>query len=136
MVESRKEATVYRRRNPFGLVLMVGFGVLLGAAIFGSSEAVGGLVAAPLLVLGVMFKVFLFILLFGLGAKLFFKAGARGQSGGSSPWWSDESGFRRHGRSERQGDGDRNPRADRFEEWHRMAHARQEVDDHTPPVEE
>jgi hypothetical protein len=132
---------MFLRRSPIGLFLMVGFGLLLGAALFGGTEAVGSVVAAPFLVLGFMFKVVLFFMLFGLAAKMF--AGSvrrdrrtRNWCGPSREWWSDEARSpwsRRGTSSESDRDESRN---DRFEEWHRMAHARQEVDDHTPPVED
>jgi hypothetical protein len=137
LIESRKESMMMRRRSPFGVLLMVGFGVLIGAAVFGGAEAVTGLMAAPFVVLGFFFKVLLFFMLFGLFLKLV--AGNRGRgrnwSGPSGQWWSDEH-RRHHPRRSRQSDDDTDHRpADRFDEWHRMAHARQEVDDHTPPVE-
>ena len=128
------------RRSPFGLFLLVGMGILLGAALFGSSGAVSGLVAAPFLILGFVFKIVLFFILFGLMAKMFTGAGSRNRrgwnrSGPSRPWWSEEGGSPWSARRESSGRDEPKPAGDRFEEWHRMAHARQEVDDHTPPVE-
>ena len=137
IIESRKESMMMRRRSPFGVLLMVGFGVLIGAAVFGGTEAVTDLMAAPFVVLGFFFKVLLFFMLFGLFLRLVAGRGARGRewSGPSREGWAAES--RRHlpcrGRPSDE-ETDRQP-ADRFDEWHRMAHARQEVDDHTPPVE-
>lgn len=129
---------MFLRRSPIGLFLMVGFGLLLGAALFGGTEAVGSVVAAPFVVLGFMFKIVLFFMLFGLIAKLFAGSARRGKnwSGPRHEWWSDEARSPWSGRrptSERGEDANQN---NRFEEWHRMAHARQEVDDHTPPFEE
>ncbi len=127
-----------RRRGPFGVLVLVGLGILLGAALFGGMGAIGSVLAAPLLVLGFLFKIVLFFILFGLVARLFAGAGARSRSwpGRSRERWSDWPHARWQSRSEAR-DGDEDPRAeDRFEEWHRMAHARQEVDDHTPPFEE
>ena len=128
---------MFLRRSPIGLLLMVGFGLLLGAALFGGTAAVGSVVAAPFVVLGIMFKIVLFFMLFGLIAKLFAGSARRDKnwSGPRHEWWSDDARSRWHGRpesSERHGES----QDDRFEEWHRMAHARQEVDDHTPPVED
>ncbi len=127
-----------RRRSPFGMILMVGFGVLLGAALFGGSEAVGGLVAAPFLVFGFLFKVALFVMLFGFVARMFAGSSGRrgkGWSGPSHRWWTEEARKRWHGQSEPSSHEPDQSKNDRFEEWHRMAHARQEVDDHVPPVE-
>lgn len=128
------------RRSPFGLLLLVGIGILLGAALFGSSGAVAGLVAAPFLILGFLFKIVLFLILFGLMAKMFTGAGSRSRrgwsrSGPSRPWWLEERSSPWSTRRESSGRDEPKPMGDRFEEWHRMAHARQEVDDHTPPVE-
>ena len=132
---------MFLRRGPFGLFLMVGAGILLGAALFGSSEAVGGLVVAPFLVLGLMFKVVLFFMLFGLVAKMF--AGSAGRdrrprnwSGRPHEWWSDRARSPWSGRRAPSESDQDETRSARFEEWHRMAHAHQEVDDHTPPVED
>jgi len=141
VIESRKESMMVRSRGPFGLLFMVGFGVLLGAAIFGGPAAVGGLVVAPFVVLGFVFKIILFFMLFGLVVRMFAGSGGRGRRsrswcGLSSQRWSDEPRSRWSGpiNSSEKHEGD--SRDGRFEEWHRMAHARQEVDDHTPPVVE
>lgn len=130
-----------RRRGPFGILLLVSFGVLLGAALFGGSAAVGGLLAAPFIALGFVFKIVLFFLLFGLVVRLFAGAGARNGrnsrwSGPCNEWWSDETRWRWPSRSESSPVHEDESDDDRFAEWHRMAHARKEVDDHTPPVED
>lgn len=127
-----------RRPGLFGVVVLVGFGVLIGAAAFGGEGALSGLLAAPLAVVGFMFQALLFLLLFGLVMKIVVGRRVRRSVGWSSrPRWSQppEDGrlHPRHGwcgRSEGGAD-----TGDRFEEWHRMAHARKEVDDHTPPFE-
>ena len=129
-----------RRRGLFGVLLLVSFGLLLGAALFGGTAAVGGLLAAPFIALGFVFKIVLFFILFGLVARLL--AGTcgrglrnRGWSDSSHEWWSDEARSRWSGRRAPSQSHEGEKSNDRFEEWHRMAHARQEVDDHTPPVE-
>lgn len=127
------------RRSPFGMILMVGFGVLLGAALFGGSAAVGGLVAAPFMVLGFLFKVALLVMLFGLAASFFAGFGGRRNKGWSRPSrerWSQEARKHWHGQSESPPGEPHRSTDDRFEEWHRMAHARKEVDDHVPPVDD
>ncbi len=125
------------RRSPFGVLLLLGIGLMLGAALFGGTAAIGSVLAAPFVVLGFMFKVVLFFMLFGLIAKLFAGSARRSRNwsdprreawcGGGRSRWSGH-----HSASE---DDEADRADDRFEEWHRMAHARQEVDDHTPPVE-
>jgi len=126
-----------RRRSPFGVLLIVGFGVLIGAAVFGGTGAVTGLMAAPFVVLGFFFKVLLFFMLFGLFLRLFAGRGTRGRewSGPSREGWAAEGRQHRPCRGRPSGGETDHQPADRFDEWHRMAHARQEVDDHTPPVE-
>ncbi len=132
---------MYRRRSPFGVFILLGVGVLLGAALFGGPGAVGGLVAAPFIVLGVMFKIVLFFMLFGLAARLLAGHGGRGRPGKnwcspSQEWRFDAARPRRATRMGWPASDEGTAHDDRFEEWHRMAHARQEVDDHTPPVED
>ncbi len=88
-----------RRRSPFGLFLMVGFGVLFGAALFGGIGAVGSVVAAPFLVLGFMFKIVLFFVLFGLVAKMFAGSARRDQAKpGTGPDHPHNGGLKRPGR--------------------------------------
>jgi len=86
---------MFLRRSPIGLFLMVGFGLLLGAALFGGTEAVGSVVAAPFLVLGFMFKVVLFFMLFGLVAKIFAGSVGRGRRSGTGPAHPEDRGLMR-----------------------------------------
>ena len=122
---------MYARRSPFRLMLMVGLGVLLGAALFGGAEAAGAVLAAPFVILGFVFKVALFFLLFGFVAKVF--GGKHHQHGHRARWESEAREWRRRYGEETEED---LRDSDRFDEWHRMAHARREVDEHTPPVED
>lgn len=127
---------MYARRSPFRTFLMVGLGILLGAAIFGGAETAGALVAAPLVVLGFLFKMVLFFLLFGFIARAFTGFAGKSEWGRDRARWAEEARDwrRRHGQSD---DTDRPSTSEEsFEEWHRMAHARREVDEHTPPVED
>ena len=131
------------RRSPFAMVLMVGFGLLLGAALFGGIESVGAVLAAPFIVLGFIFKVALFFLLFGLFARFVGRRSGRHWDDGEvwkERWQQRQDGWnpsqgRRPGRPSRPETTSGLSAEDRFEEWHRFAHARQEVDDHVPPVE-
>ena len=126
---------MYARRSPFRLFLMIGLGILLGAALFGGGETAGAMVAAPLLILGFVFKAVLFVFLFGFIAKMVGGfAGHRAENGDHRRWADEGRDWRkRHG--EPSSDDDRDS-SDLFDEWHRIAHGRQEVDDHTPPVED
>jgi hypothetical protein len=121
------------RRSPFGILILVGLGVLLGATLSGGSAATAGWLAAPFLVFGLIFKILFFFLLFGFVARAF---GGHRRWGKPSGPWSEEA--RQHWPKRHEGTRDDEPRSstDRFEEWHRMAHARAEVDDHVPPVED
>ena len=129
-----------RGRSPFGMLFMVGFGVLIGAVLFGGAEAVGTVLAAPFVALGFIFKVVLFFMLMGLVFRLLARGngGRRGKcwSGPSRQEWSNRTHPRWHDRSGSSDNDTVDSTGDRFDEWHRMAHARQEVDDHTPPIEE
>ncbi|MBK5266329.1 MAG: hypothetical protein JJE47_02760 [Acidimicrobiia bacterium] len=121
------------RRSPFGILILVGLGVLLGATLSGGSAATAGWLAAPFLVFGLIFKILFFFLLFGFIAKAF--GGHRRWEKATGPW-SEEA--RQHWQKRHEATAGDEPRSstDRFEEWHRMAHAREEVDDHVPPVED
>jgi len=99
---------------------LIGIGALLAGGL-GSAGAwmVGGLFFAG--------KLLLMLLLFGLLAGFFFRGGH-----GRPPWAQD--GWRRpQGRSQRQGG---SSREEQFEDWHRVAHAREEVDSWVPNDEE
>ncbi len=88
------------------VLAMIGVGSVLGS--------IGALILLPILFL----KVMLFMMLFGFIGRRF-----RGR--GRSWDWAESSwrGRPRPGRQEPT-----KSREDRFEEWHRMAHAREEVD--------
>jgi multisubunit Na+/H+ antiporter MnhG subunit len=107
----------------FVLVVLVAFG--LGSLLFGSIglAAVGaGFLFFPLLIL---FKVVFFVMIVGFVARAF---GRGGYGHRRPPWaWHDDD---RHG--PRPGANDK----DRFEEWHRMAHAKEEVDSWAPRADE
>jgi len=92
--------------------------IAFGAVLAGGAETLGAglLVLAPLLVLG---KVLLIIFLFGAIGGFF---GRRSDDGLPRPPWSS----RRPPRRAEEATG--RTRAEQFEEWHRMAHARDEVD--------
>ncbi len=85
---------------------MIGVGSVLGS--------IGILILLPILILKLMFL----MMLFGFIGRRFWSRGR--------PWNWDQPSWRGRPRSGRQ-----KPRAlseDRFEDWHRMAHAREEVD--------
>ena len=98
----------------FFVFLVVAILAMIGlASVLGTSVAwVGALVFLPILLL----KVFLVLMFFGFLGRSF-----RYWDGRTPPYWRNR---RRAHQSE-----DRTTSAeDRFEEWHRMAHAREEVD--------
>ncbi len=119
------------RRSPLGLLFLVGLGVLFGASLSGGTATLGWL-AAPFLALGFIFKILFFVLILGFIAKAFRGHRNWERAGGQ---WSEEARKHRQKRHGATEGGESQSRSDRFEEWHRMAHARQEVDDHVPPVE-
>lgn len=91
-----------RSRSPFGLLFVVGFGVLIGAVLFGGAEAIGTVLAAPSVALGFILKIVLFFMLFGLLTRVF--AGVGGSRRGrcwsrtSHHQWSETTRPRRRGR--------------------------------------
>lgn len=136
------------RRSPFAMFLLIGFGLLLGAAIFGGVESVGAVLAAPFIALGFLLKVMLFVFLFGMFAKFVGRSGRsrwEHRTEHSDEHWGDwkkhweshGSDWRSQRRPRKQASAESPPQSetDRFDEWHRLAHAREEVDDHVPPVE-
>lgn len=112
----------------FAVLILAGIG--LGALIFGPEGASAGL----WFLLGIPVVIFLKVAFFGA----MFGAYARNRDhewkrpGYGPPWtWDRASRRRAEGRSE-----DARPsEADRFDEWHRMAHAREEVDGWAPGPE-
>jgi hypothetical protein len=99
--------------------------VALVLALIGIGALVaGGLASAGAWVVGGVFfvgKMLLFLLLFGMIAGLFFR-----RHDGAPPWakreWRRPSAI-----GERAGD-----RREQFDDWHRKAHAREEVDSWVP----
>ena len=89
--------------------------VALGAILAGGLEGAGFLVLAPLFILG---KVFLIMLFFGAIGGFFWRGYGDGPQ---RPPWARQ---RRPRRTEQP----QQSREEIFEEWHRVAHARDEVD--------
>ncbi len=121
------------RRSPLGLLFLVGLGVLFGVSLAGGSAATAGWLAAPFIVLGFIFKILFFFLIIGFIAKAV--GGRRHWEKAGGPW-SEEARQHRQKRHGSREEAESSSRSDRFEEWHRMAHAREEVDDHVPPIED
>lgn len=105
----------------FAIVVLAAIG--LGSLLFGGAEGfaagAGLLLLAPLFI---VFKIMFFLMIFGL-----FKYGFAGRrtSSGYGPWgWRPRRPTTRSdGPSEK----------DRFDEWHRLEHAREEVDSWVDP---
>lgn len=111
----------------FVVALLAAFG--LGALIFGgnAASAAGLVLLAPLFFI---FKVMLFFMLFGVISSAMWRRGG----GPRRSHWHRYSGYRGWERSDSDEDAPSRNRGDtdRFEEWHRMAHAKEEVDSWTP----
>ena len=99
-------------RFAFVALALMAFGSLLA----GAAGTAGLLVLAPLFIIG---KLFLILVVFGAVGGFFW----RGYDGGrpSPPW----TRFRQPRRDEESTEKNQ---TEQFEEWHRMAHARDEVD--------
>lgn len=98
--------------------------IAVGALLFGGAQAAGAtmLVFAPLLILG---KIFLVLVLFGVIGGFFWR-GSEGRPPSRSPW------ARRRPRSQAPRE---KSREEQFEDWHRLAHAQDEVDGWTEDLD-
>jgi hypothetical protein len=128
------------RRNPISGLLLLGFGLMLGAVLFGAGGTTPTWVAAPLIVLGFGLKLMLFMLILGFMARAIgrttHRSSRRSEHRSGPPWMRHD--FRGPwNENDAPTDQEATPSpADHFHEWHRMAHAREEVDDYAPPVED
>jgi len=125
----------------FGLISLFSSGV-------GAGVGLGALLLAPLFII---MKIMFFMFLFGVFAKGIAGRGhhhrhrAGNRSSERSDEWADEwsdwkarwersTGPRRgRDRDRRSGSRPQQAETDRFEEWHRMAHAKEEVDSWVDP---
>ena len=134
---------MFYRRSPIRLMLMIGAGVFIGMMLTGGFEAVTTLAMIPFLILAFAFKMLLFFMLFsfifGAVKRHRYESDHRSRKrSAKSDDWMDEARtwWNRHeGRTRTEskpGESD----ADRFADWHQMAHARREVDEHAPPVDD
>jgi hypothetical protein len=104
-------------------------GIGIGALLFGGAGSAGLwlLAAIPLFI---FFKIALFGLIFG--AFVGRGAGEWRRSGYGPPWMPERPSRVRRNRSDQAEASSGN---ERFEEWHRMAHARDEVESWAPKPE-
>ena len=110
--------------------------LMIGGWLFGNGSGVAAGVGA-----GFVFgKVLVVILLLGLASKLFWYRGGFGHRHHLGAWHGADVHHRAHQRSSQRRAGDRGPTSEepsfeeRFDEWHRMAHAKDEVDGWTEDV--
>lgn len=99
-------------RFAFVALALIAFGAVLASGAGG----VGLFVLAPLFILG---KIFLVLLFFGVIGGFFWRSGPERPS--RSPW-------NRRWQAPRGQEPTEKSRSEQFEEWHRLAHARDEVD--------
>jgi hypothetical protein len=105
----------------FAVLILAGIG--LGALIFGSDGASAGLWFLLAIPVFVLLKIAFFGAMYGAYAR---SRDHEWRRRGAGPPWSWDRPSRR--RSEGSMEEARPSEADRFEAWHRMAHAREEVD--------
>lgn len=107
----------------FAFVILAGIG--LGAILFGGApSAATGIGFLALIPIFIFFKLLFIAMLFGMFARRRFGDQRTGKD--FRPPWAGAGGSRRRSPSSRP---DKGPaESDRFEEWHRMAHAKEEVD--------
>ena len=108
----------------FALVVLAAIG--LGSLLFGgagwAATGAGFLLLAPLMI---AFKIMFFLVIFGMVRAAF--TGRRSYSN-SGPW-----GWRPRPPSPRRDEVRRPSEQERFDEWHRLQHARDEVDSWVDP---
>ena len=104
-------------------------------AVVGAVALVSGGVGAPAMGFGLLLvpllifaKIAIFILLFGVfGRALWYRSHRFGEDRRPDRDWGRRPAARRR-------DAERKTPEQSFEEWHRMAHAREEVDSWAPPI--
>ncbi len=111
----------------FAILVLAGIG--LGAILFGSAPSAGvGLWFLAAIPLFIFFKIMLIATFFGLARRRF--NGPEGKNF-EHPWeWRGrhwQAGPSRRRRKDKETTEKRPSDNDRFEEWHRMAHAKEEV---------
>lgn len=111
----------------FAILVLAGIG--LGAILFGAApSASAGIGFLALIPLFFLFKILLIATLFGMFARRRY-GGMKGDEAGP-PWaWRGDpfQGRSRRGPRRRSSDTEEPTNTDRFEEWHRLAHAKEEV---------
>ncbi len=108
----------------FAFLVLAGIG--LGAILFsGAESAAVGIGFLALIPLFFLFKILLIATFFGVFARRRFSDHMK-EEGWEHPWARREGPWR-HPQRRRKSE-DRPTETDRFEEWHRMAHAKEEVD--------
>ncbi len=108
----------------FAFLVLAGIG--LGAILFsGAQSAAVGIGFLALIPLFFLFKILLIATFFGVFARRRFGDSMK-EEGWEHPWVRREGTWRRPQR--RRSKEDQANETDRFEEWHRMAHAKEEVD--------
>jgi len=107
----------------FAFVILAGIG--LGALLFGgANSAATGIWFLALIPIFLFFKLLFIAMLFGIFARSRFSKQWKTED--FRPPWPRGSGSRRRSTSRRPDKGPAD--TDRFEEWHRMAHAKEEVE--------
>lgn len=107
----------------FAILVLAGIG--LGAILFGgATSATAGIGFLALIPLFFLLKILLIATVFGVFARRRF-GGFTKDDGPEQSWEWPGGQWRRPQRKRRRNDTPKE--ADRFEEWHRMAHAKEEV---------
>ena len=107
------------------ILAVVGLVSLFSGSASGAAAGAGFLFLLPLLLLA---KVLFFVMLFGFLGRTFARHG-RDRSGSPFGKWERTQPWGGGNKSQRAEDN--RSRSDDFEEWHRMAHAKEEVDSWT-----
>lgn len=114
-------------RFAFFVLAGIGLGALLFGGAGGAAAGVGFLALIPVFFL---LKVLFIAMLFGMFARR--RYSYRSGADFRPPWGRGGGSRRRSPSSQEEAGGEE---TDRFEEWHRMAHAKEEVDSWAPEPE-
>jgi len=113
----------------FAFLVLAGIG--LGALLFGgANSAAAGVGFLALIPVFFFFKVLFIVMVFGMFARR--RYSYRSGADFRPPWARGGGSRRRSSSSQKEAGG---TETDRFEEWHRMAHAKEEVDSWAPEPE-
>lgn len=121
-------------RSMFRLAVFLLLAFVLGSLLFGSATAgTAAFGVAAFTAVLFLFKILFFFMLLGFIGKLFWHKGGRSHDEWPRGGWY--GGPYRRPSDRRTDEEPARSKQDEFDEWHRLAHAKEEVDGWAPEVE-